>query len=129
VRSKKLQDEKKLLKSKTIFDLPSFYQALDDVRVTRGMSWKKVSDINELSPSTLTRMGQGRKPDVDGLVSLAAWADLDLSDFYHSQIKPSANRESLSEIRALLKADTKLKSRDVEILDALITSAYKQMRK
>jgi transcriptional regulator with XRE-family HTH domain len=115
--------------SKTEFDLKSFYQSLNDRRQELKYSWKKVSDLTGLSPSTLTRMGQGRKPDIDGLASLANWANLDLSDFYQSENKPKKNRESLSEIRALLKADAKLKTRDVEILDALITSAYKQMRK
>lgn len=124
-----MQERNVLHKSKTEFDLDSFYQALNEQRRISGFSWKKISDLTSLSPSTLTRMGQGSKPDIDGLVSLASWAKLDLSDFYHSGINQKTNREPLSEIRALLKADAKLQPRDVEILDALITSAYKQMRK
>lgn len=116
-------------KSKIEFDLQSFYSSLDEKRKHCGFSWKKISDLTTVSPSTLTRMGQGRKPDIDGLMSLASWADLELSDFYHSEIGHRPNRESLSEIRALLKADAKLETRDVEILDALITTAYNQMRK
>jgi transcriptional regulator with XRE-family HTH domain len=115
--------------SKTQFDLKGFHRALNEKREEKGYSWKRISDLTGLSPSTLTRMGQGRKPDIDGLVSLASWAKLDLSNFYRAETANRSNRESLNEIRALLKADAKLKPRDVEILDALLTSAYTQMRK
>ena len=124
-----MQERNELRKSKDNFDIASFYKALDIKRHKMGISWKKISDLTEVSPSTLTRMGQGKKPDVDGLVSLAGWANLDLSSFYMPHINRTNSRESLSEIRALLKADIKLQKPDVEMLDVLITAAYNQMSK
>jgi transcriptional regulator with XRE-family HTH domain len=37
------------------------------------MSMRQVAGETGLSPSTLTRLANGQKPDADGLVSLLAW--------------------------------------------------------
>ncbi len=37
-----------------------------------------------MSASTLTRMAQGKRPDVDGLAALVAWSGLDADDYVRS---------------------------------------------
>ena len=46
------------------FDAEGFYAALDAIRLGREISWKKVAENAKVSASTLTRMGQGKRPDV-----------------------------------------------------------------
>ena len=62
-------------------NLPRLYQALDHVRRSRGMTWGEVAGQTGLSPSTLSRLTQGHRPDVDGSLSLAAWLNLPLETF------------------------------------------------
>ncbi|MBN9326706.1 MAG: helix-turn-helix transcriptional regulator, partial [Cellulomonas sp.] len=63
------------------FDAAAFYEALDAERQARRLNWKLVAEASGVSASTLTRMAQGKRPDVDGLAALAAWSGLAVDDF------------------------------------------------
>ncbi len=58
------------------FDLEAFYAALNATRLSRQKTWKDVAEEADVNASTLSRMGQGAKPDVNGLASLLAWSNL-----------------------------------------------------
>ena len=62
------------VKEKVRFDADGFYSALDAERRSRRYTWKRVADESRVSASTLTRMAQGRRPDIDGLAALVAWS-------------------------------------------------------
>ena len=66
------------------FDAGAFYEALDGARMARTMTWKQVAGETGVSASTLTRMAQGKRPDVDGLAALVAWSGLDADDYLRS---------------------------------------------
>jgi transcriptional regulator with XRE-family HTH domain len=55
------------------FDADAFYHVLDAERSERGITWKEVAAQTGVSASTLTRLGQGRRPDVDSFARLVAW--------------------------------------------------------
>ena len=57
------------------FDPEALYVALDRRRRHARMRWRDIAHEAGVSPSTLTRIGQGRAPDVQGLVRLMAWLD------------------------------------------------------
>ena len=63
------------------FDAEAFYVALNQTRLARELSWKKVAAQSGVSAATLTRMGQGRRPDIDGIAALAVWSGLRCDDF------------------------------------------------
>lgn len=110
------------------FDAEGFYSALDSARQTRRLTWKQVASEAGVAASTLTRMGQGKRPDVEGLAALASWSRLDVSLFY----RPSTGRQSaepLAEITALLRADRNLTNESATALEAMLKSAYEHMRK
>lgn len=56
-----------------IFDPEKLYEALDRKRRRRHIIWRKVAEESGCSPSTFTRIGQGKKPDADSLVRLMVW--------------------------------------------------------
>jgi len=114
--------------SNSKFAVDKFYSALDLTRKSSNLTWKQVANQSEVSASTLTRMGQGKKPDVDGLVSLASWAKLDLKDFYSDRLDKEVRRETLVEISALLKADSKLDGESATMLEAMLRPAYEHLR-
>jgi len=112
------------------FDAEGFYAALDAIRRDRDISWKKVAEKAEVSASTLTRMGQGKRPDVDSLASLASWSGLDVSRFFRSTTETEAlSKDTLAEITTLLRADRNIKGEDAQTMELMIKTVYEDMRK
>jgi len=54
-------------------DVDALYVALDRRRRHSRLKWRDVAAQAGISPSTCTRLGQGRRPDADGLVRILAW--------------------------------------------------------
>src|SRR4029077_16945537 len=94
---------------KGVFDAEGFYKALDDQRESKGMTWKQVAEESDVSASTLTRMAQGRRPDIDSMAALLKWSGLSADDYIvdaddtkHEVLSPLAN------IAAQFRRDKKL---------------------
>lgn len=114
--------------SNSRFSSENFFAALDSTRIERQLTWKQVAAQADVSASTLTRMGQGKRPDVDSLAALASWAQIDVANFYIN-VKIGTNKtETLAKVSALLRADAKLAGGDAEMLEAMIKAAYESMR-
>lgn len=111
------------------FDAEGFYAALDGYRKSKDMPWKKVAVKSGVSASTLTRMGQGKRPDVDSLAALADWSGIDVSSFYRTSSSRVTQKETISEITALLRADRNIKGDDAQMMEKMIKSLYEDMRK
>jgi transcriptional regulator with XRE-family HTH domain len=110
------------------FDAQGFFNALDAERRARSFTWKDVAKGAGVSASTLTRMGQGRRPDVDGLAALASWSGLDPSRFIRSS-RPKRDPEPLAMISTYLRGDPNLTEEAATALDELIKATYERMRK
>ena len=54
------------------FDVAALHAALDSERRSRRLTWKDVAAQSGVSASTLTRLSQGRQPDVNSLAALTA---------------------------------------------------------
>ena len=110
------------------FDATAFYEALDSVRVARKLNWKQVAADSGVSASTLTRMAQGKRPDVDGLAALAAWSGLNADSYVRSEAgRPEP--EPLALISTYLRSDKNLSSEAAIALDEVIKSTYERLRK
>ena len=110
------------------FDSVGFYDALDATRRSRNLNWKQVAAQSGVSASTLTRMAQGRRPDVDGLAALASWSGLKADDFVRSESQQS-EPEPLAMISTYLKSDPHLTPEAADALDQLVKATYERMRK
>ncbi|MGI8709391.1 MAG: helix-turn-helix domain-containing protein [Acidimicrobiales bacterium] len=108
------------------FDAEAFYKALDLQRGTIGMTWKDVASEAGVSASTLTRMKQGKRPDVDSMAALASWAGLDLDDYVLGDERGQA--ESLPRISALLRADPNLSAVSVTAIEEMLRATYEALR-
>jgi transcriptional regulator with XRE-family HTH domain len=64
-----------------VLDVPALTAAVSAVARHRRISMRDVAAETGLSPSTLTRLAQGQKPDADGLVTLLAWLNADAAEF------------------------------------------------
>ena len=116
-----------MLQRRGRFDNGAFYGALDATRQARRVTWKQVAAESGVSASTLTRMAQGRRPDVDGLAALASWAALNTDDFVRSESK-SEGPEPLAMISTFLKADSNLTPEAAEALDQVVRVTYERLR-
>jgi transcriptional regulator with XRE-family HTH domain len=110
------------------FDAPGFYASLDAVRSGRMLNWKQVATAAKVSPSTLTRLAQGKRPDVDSLAALVDWADLNADDFV-VRTKTSQETEPLAMISTYLRADRSLSPQAASAIDTVIKAAYEALRK
>lgn len=109
------------------FDTAAFYEALDAVRITRRLNWKQVAGDTGVSASSLTRIAQGRRPDVDGLAALAAWSGLNTDDYVRSeQGRPEI--EPLAKISTYLRGDQNLSPEAATALNELIKATYERLR-
>ncbi|MGY3506761.1 helix-turn-helix domain-containing protein [Bradyrhizobium sp. USDA 4471] len=111
------------------FDGEAFFAAIDSVRITRDLTWKKVAEQSGVPASSLTRMSQGRRPDVDSFAALCAWSGLKADQFAGGASKSKEGKEPLAELTAHLRADPNLSKEGAKALEALIKAAYQQFRK
>jgi transcriptional regulator with XRE-family HTH domain len=107
------------------FDAEGFFDDLDAVRESRKSSWRKVAEEAGVSASTLTRMSQGRRPDVDSFAALTSWADLDPDDYL---VTRAETKDALSEISVLLRRDPKLSDEAASAIDELIRATYNRLQ-
>ncbi len=111
------------------FDSDAFYSALDSIRRARELNWKQVAAQSGVSASTLTRMAQGRRSDVDGLAALVAWSGLDADDYVRSDEEERPAAEPLAMISTYLRSDRNLTPEAATALDELIKATYERLRK
>jgi transcriptional regulator with XRE-family HTH domain len=110
------------------FDATGFYDALDAIRIARDLSWRDVARSAGISASTLTRMAQEKRPDVDSLAALCAWSGLKADDYIETvHHRPQA--ESVAAITSLLRSDRNLSPESVARLSEIISVTYRHMKK
>jgi len=113
------------------FDADAFFAALDGVRATRKLNWRQVAQGAQVSPSTLTRLAQGKRPDVDSLAALVGWANLDANDFVRrSQSARASDEEAppLAMISTFLRGDRNLSAEAADAIDKVVKAAYEALR-
>jgi transcriptional regulator with XRE-family HTH domain len=110
------------------FDADAFYAALDAARQGRGLHWKQVAGESGVSASTLTRMAQGKRPDVDGLAALLAWSGLDVDDYVRTDEERSSEPEPLAMISTYLRSDRHLSKEAAIALEEVIKATYERLR-
>lgn len=108
------------------FDNEAFYAALNAVRLSRQMTWKDVAGETGVAASTLSRIGRGTRPDVNGLAALLAWSNLKAEDFIKGV--RTEETEPLAKITALLRADPNLSPQNAQLIEDLVHSTYKKLR-
>jgi transcriptional regulator with XRE-family HTH domain len=62
-------------------DVEALYVALDVERRRQRIKWREIARQCGCSSSTMTRIGQGKRPDADALVRLITWLDAPIAKF------------------------------------------------
>ena len=108
------------------FDNDAFYSALNAARLSRQMTWKDVAEATGVAASTLSRMGQGAGPDVNGLAALLKWSNLKAEMFIPGIGKKEA--APIAKIAALLRADRQLTPQNAKLMEEIVISTYNRLR-
>jgi transcriptional regulator with XRE-family HTH domain len=121
------------VKSKKIeppsFNASGFYAALDAERLARRLNWKDVSAASGVSASTLTRLSQGKRPDVDSLAALTAWLGMPVDRFMGGHRATAFGSASpLTQISSILRDDPDLNEDAAVALDEMIKATYARLR-
>jgi len=110
---------------KGLFDAEEFFKALDDVRESRKLTWKQVADKSKVSASTLTRMAQGRRPDVDSMAALLKWSGLSADSFIvDGDVTDAEIPSPLASLAAQFRRDRNLPPEGKRAIEATLKAMY-----
>ena len=105
--------------------MSGFHAVLNAQRITKGLTWKQVTEQTGISRPTLHRIKHGGTMSFGTLMALLAWSGLDAAHF-----RPGAEpMEPLAQAIAILRSDPTLSQADAEKVGAILTVTYEQLRK
>lgn len=125
--AQKAPDQAEQVATETAFDADAFYETLDGERRSRGLNWKDVAKEAQVSQSTLTRLGQGKRPDMDSFARLVAWGGFAADQFVTTPRRKQTGG-FLTTLPTALRSDPNLDEKGVQALETIIRAAYDQFR-
>jgi len=110
-------------------DVQALYDALDQQRRTKKLSWRQVAAKAGVSASTLSRMNQGKRPDVDSFAALVNWLGAPAETFLRGPAGAAMARsgETLAVLSTHLRADKNLSPKTVDALQDLLGAVERLM--
>lgn len=110
------------------FDADAFFEALEKTRNNKKITWRKMAEEAGVSASTLTRMAQGKRPDVDTLAALATWSNLKVDNFIQGNEAEERSTNSIENVAALFRADPSLSADAKAAIEAIVRTAHEKLR-
>lgn len=113
--------------AKTKIDAPALLGALDQARISKALSWRQLAVAIGVTPSLLSRLRNGYKPDADGFMTLVRWLGMPAEKFLVDENKAWAKQPELtSELVPLLRASKDLDEDDIAMLQDVIQATLKR---
>lgn len=111
------------------FDVAALHAAMESERRTRRLTWKDVAAQSGVSASTLTRLSQGRQPDVNSLAALTAWLGISADHFMRAEsVDQFGSASPLAQISSIIHRDPNLNPEGAVALEELIRATYARLR-
>ena len=111
------------------FDVAALHAAMDSERRSRRLTWKNVAVESGVSASTLTRLSQGRQPDVNSLAALTSWLGISADHFMRgARVEQFGAASPLAQISTLIHRDPHLSPEGSAALEELIRATYARLR-
>lgn len=63
------------------FDARALWTAIDEQRRARELTWAQVAREVGVAASTLTRLREGGRLEVDGMIAMVSWLDVPVERF------------------------------------------------
>jgi transcriptional regulator with XRE-family HTH domain len=114
-------------------DVAALYVTLDSERQQRKISWRQVAQEAGIGASTLSRMAQGNRPDVDSFAALVHWLGLPADQFMrHPEREGGLSYQATNQAQAvasLLRADKNLDPDSAAAIDDILQAAMRLAEK
>jgi transcriptional regulator with XRE-family HTH domain len=112
-------------------NVAALYAALDAARTNKKLSWRQLAAQVGVSPSTMTRLANGHRPDVDAFAALVNWLNAPAESFMidadnDGAVDRGAEPELLVQLAPLLRARSDLSEEDVAYLEEVIGAAMRR---
>ncbi|MCD4527227.1 helix-turn-helix transcriptional regulator [Nocardioides sp. cx-173] len=111
--------------AKTKIDERALRDALDQTRIKRGLSWRQLATEIGVTPSLLSRLRNGYKPDAEGFMTLVTWLGMPAERFLVDE-DPQNKPELMAELAPLLRARKDLDEDDIEYLNEVIQATLRR---
>lgn len=108
-------------------DTAALLGALEAKKEEEGRSWRDIARELGVDHTAFTRLGKGKRPDVDTLVALTDWLGVGLDSFVSGDATRDERQETLTAIATYLRADKALKPRSAEAIESVLRAAYDQL--
>lgn len=106
-------------------DVHALVGALDAKRKERGLSWRGLAQTTGVSASSLTRMQQGKRPDVDTFSALMKWLQLPAEQFLEGDESQEQDAGAFAVASTLLRGKRELSPKAQDALTSLVQAAIK----
>ncbi len=111
-----------------VLQLDALVAALDSERQARRISWRTLASEAGVSPSTLTRMQQGKSPDVNTFSALTKWLNIAAERFYADQGSEPPQDDPMAVVSTLFRGKKKMNPKALSALQELVNAAFKLSR-
>jgi transcriptional regulator with XRE-family HTH domain len=115
--------------AETKINVAALYAALDGARRNKGMSWRQLAGEVGCSPSTMTRLANGYRPDTDAFMSLTQWLKMPAENFWigddDADGQEGQQPELLAEVGVLLRARRDLDDEERTHLQNVLEAAMR----
>lgn len=112
--------------AKTKIDATALKDALDQVRMKRELSWRQLATEIDVTPSLLSRLRNGHKPDAEGFMTLVRWLGMSAETFLVDDGFDPPRPELMAELAPLLRARKDLDESDIQMLQEVINATLKR---
>lgn len=112
--------------AKTKVDVRSLLGSLDQARQSKGLSWRQLAGEAGVTPSLLSRLRNGYKPDTDGFMTLVRWLGIPAERFLAEDGEQISGPELTSELVPLLRESKDLDEADIEMLQEVIQATLRR---
>jgi transcriptional regulator with XRE-family HTH domain len=112
-------------------DVAALYVTLDSERQQRRLSWRQLANEAGVGPSTLSRMAQGNRPDVDSFVALVQWLGVPAEQFMRGGEADISRTAAVpaQAVASLLRADKDLDPDSAAAIDDILQAAMRLAEK
>lgn len=117
--------------SKTLIDVPGLAAAME-IRVKADrISWRTAAGEIGVSPSLLTRLRNGQRPDLDAFAAITRWLGRPADEFFLAADKASKGPQPAlaSSMNALLRARHDLNDKDKQFLQQILLAGLEHVQK
>jgi transcriptional regulator with XRE-family HTH domain len=111
--------------ARKVLHLEALVAALDSERQAKDISWRQIATEAGVSPSTLTRMQQGKSPDVNTFSALTTWLNTPAERFYTESGAEAAQNDPMAVVSTLLRGQKKMSPKAIKALTDLVSAAVK----